>query len=86
MTEVQKDMRRHTDRMRRFSHAIRTARTGLLDRVYRTRTALLTTASFTAGTTAVWTEWGRAPGLGAMSVFLLWMAHLSADGKERGTR
>lgn len=71
--------------MRRFKHAIPAARTALTDRVYAGRTALLTTASFTAGTTAVWTAWGTAPGLGAMSVFLLWLAHLSADTKERGT-
>lgn len=86
MTEVKRDMRRHTDRMRRFKHRFRAARTALLGRVYTARTALLTTASFTAGTTAVWTAWGTAPGLGAMSGFLLWLAHLSADGKERGTQ
>jgi hypothetical protein len=85
VTEVKRDMRRHTDRMRRFTHAVRAAHTTVLDRVYTGRTALLTTASFTAGTTAVWTAWGTAPGLGAMSGFLLWLAHLSADDKERGT-
>lgn len=65
-------VRRHTDGMRRFMHRVQAA-----------RTALLTTASFTAGTAAVWTAWGTAPGLGAMGGFLLWLAHLSADDKGR---
>ena len=45
----------------------------------------LTVASLTAGTAAVWTEWGTAPGLGAMGGFLLWLAHLSTDDGKRGT-
>lgn len=52
-------------------------------RVHAARTALLTTASFAAGTAAAWTAWGTAPGLGAMGGFLLWLAHLSADDKGR---
>lgn len=83
MTEVKRDMRRHTDRMRRFMLRVREGRRRALQRVYVARTALLTTASFTAGTTAVWIAWGTAPGFGAMAGFLLWLAHLSADDKRR---
>lgn len=61
--------------MRRFVQSVQAA-----------RTALLTVASFTAGTAAVWTEWGTAPGLGAMGGFLLWLAHLSDDGGPGRTR
>ncbi len=53
--------------------------------VQAVRTALLTVASFAAGTAAVWTAWGVAPGLGAMCGFLLWLAHLSADDRKRAT-
>ena len=74
MTDVNGFLRRHTDRMRRFMYQVRAV-----------RTALLTTASFTSGTAAVWTVWGTAAGLGAMSVFLLWLAHLSTDDRKRGT-
>lgn len=73
MTGVKRVMRRHTVGMRRFMQSVRAA-----------RTALLTTASFTAGTAAVWIAWGTAPGLGAMGGFLLWLAHLSADDKVKG--
>lgn len=59
--------------MRRFTQTIQAV-----------RTALLTVASFTSGTAAVWTVWGTPAGLGAMSGFLLWLAHLSTDDK-RGT-
>lgn len=72
MTGLKNRLQRHTDGMRRFMQTIQAA-----------RTALLTVASFTAGTAAVWTEWGTALGLGAMGGFLLWLAHLSDDGKGR---
>lgn len=53
-----------------------------LQRVQAARTALLTIASFTAGTAAVWLQWGLTAGLGAAFGFLLWLAHLSADDKK----
>jgi hypothetical protein len=56
-----------------------------MQRIQAARTALLTVASFTAGTAAVWTAWGMAPGFGAMAGFLLWLAHLSVDDKGKGS-
>jgi divalent metal cation (Fe/Co/Zn/Cd) transporter len=46
------------------------------------RTAVLTTAGFTCGTAAVWTEWGVSAGLGGAAVSLLLLEALT-DRKAR---
>lgn len=54
----------------------------ILQRVHAARTALLTVAGFTAGTAAVWHEWGLSAGLGAMGVSFLTLEYLTGDDKK----